>query len=938
MHFKKNYGKESSFMIKTTTLTLHTVVTEDKLFFLWVENENRFVVPVNDWTPLLFSWHDETFFGTMLEEMEYNGKQGVALTPWKALDFFARKPFSSLAEVTFSDETDYYKKTAIKLFQALRDGTFRPSFAFWKDGIFGWEVDKHSNEYERGWLTAALRELFSEDETIREAWTAIREQYPLLDADGRESFISQEKFWLERIGWQKDDTPFTVGLRLREPEDDEELWSLDITLRCKNNPDELHIFKKENVSELPKRWRASLHRIDEECDYWFRVDDSLQDKNGELRTSLTEIDVWLFLTETSVQLAESGTEVLLPAWWKELQASEPKLKVKVKSSVGQSQQSFVGLNQLIDFDWKLATGGIDLSEEEFQKLIEQNRRLIRVNGRWVKLDPTFIDKIQTIMKQVNETGVTFADLLTRELIVDDNEDDADHPLQHVTFELNKHLINMIKQLTETKQLPSVPVPKELNGELRPYQKTGMEWLLFLRKYGLGALLADDMGLGKTIQTIAYSLAIKDRERPKQPILIICPTSVLGNWQREFQRFAPSLSVLLHYGPNRATKTTLAENTKDIDIVITSYNLAHLDEDVLTSIDWQAVCLDEAQNIKNAYTKQAKAVKQLKAKHRIALTGTPIENRLTELWSIFEFLNPGYFGSLRTFREKYVLPIEREDDREKMKHVQQLIRPFFMRRSKLDPDIELNLPDKLEQKEYCPLTAEQASLYEQIIEDTFREIDKRTGIERSGFVLSMLTKLKQICNHPALFLKEDSQEQLHERSHKTKKLVELVTDIRERGESCLIFTQYIAMGNLLQTLLAKTFQTNISFLHGGLSKAERDRIVERFQQGEEHILILSLKAGGTGLNLTAANHVIHYDRWWNPAVENQATDRAHRIGQQRFVHVHKLITTGTLEEKIDEMLERKQLLSDEIIQSENWITELPTEELRELFTLRHTQEE
>lgn len=920
-------------MIKMTTLTLHTIVTKEEMFFLWAEDEEQAIIPVHEWTPLIFSWHEATFFGTMLEEREHESMEGVMLSPWTALDFFARKPYSSLAEITLSDEAAHYEEKAVNLFQALRDGTFRPSFAYWKDGIFCWEINEDSDEMGQGWLTAALRELFSEDESIREAWTAIREQYPLLDADGRESFVSHEPLWLERIGWQKDDTPFTVGLRLREPEEDDELWSLDVTLRGKDNPDALYIFEKNNVDSLPKQWRNSLSRVDEECNYWFQIDETLQDEDGQLRTSLTEADVWLFLTETSVQLAESGSEVLLPAWWKELQANQPKLKVKVKSSVGQSQQSFVGLNQLIDFDWKLATDGLDLSEEEFQQLIAENRRLIRVNGRWIKLDPAFIQQMQAIMKQVNEKGITFADLLARELVVD-GDDDEDDPLRDVTFELNKHLINMMKQLTETKQLPAVSVPKELNGELRPYQKTGMEWLLFLRKYGLGALLADDMGLGKTIQTIAYCLVVKKSERPEEPMLIVCPTSVLGNWQREFQRFAPSLRVLLHYGPNRATKETIAEKTKDIDVVITSYNLAHIDEDVLTAMDWQSVCLDEAQNIKNAYTKQAKAVKRIEAKHRIALTGTPIENRLTELWSIFEFLNPGYFGNIRAFREKYVIPIEREDDREKMKHVQQLIRPFFMRRSKLDPDIELNLPDKLEQKEYCPLTAEQASLYEQIIEDTFREIDKRTGIERSGFVLSMLTKLKQICNHPALFIKDDNRKQLLERSHKTEKLLELVTDIRERDESCLIFTQYIAMGGMLQKLLADTFQENVSFLHGSLTKAERDRIVERFQQGDEHMLILSLKAGGTGLNLTAANHVIHYDRWWNPAVENQATDRAHRIGQQRFVHVHKLITTGTLEEKIDDMLEKKQSLSDGIIQSENWITELPTEELRELFTLRH----
>ncbi len=370
--------------------------------------------------------------------------------------------------------------------------------------------------------------------------------------------------------------------------------------------------------------------------------------------------------------------------------------------------------------------------------------------------------------------------------------------------------------------------------------------------------------------------------------------------------------------------------QDADVILTSYALTQLDEEELSSQRWDAIILDEAQNIKNPHTKQSRAVRKLQANHKIALTGTPMENRLSELWSIFDFLNHGYLGSLPQFQRRFVTPIEKDRDERKIQQVQRLIAPFLLRRTKQDKSVALNLPDKQEQKAYCPLTAEQASLYEQLVQDTLKNVEGLTGIERRGFILLMLNKLKQICNHPALYLKEELPENLISRSMKTETLLELVENIRDQHESCLIFTQYIRMGNMLQTLLEKHFGERVIFLNGSVPKKERDKMIEQFQNGQHGIFLLSLKAGGTGLNLTAANHVIHYDRWWNPAVENQATDRAYRIGQKRFVHVHKLITTGTLEEKIDEMLERKQSLNNAIITSENWITELSTNELKELL--------
>ncbi len=557
-------------------------------------------------------------------------------------------------------------------------------------------------------------------------------------------------------------------------------------------------------------------------------------------------------------------------------------------------------------------------------------------GRWIKLDPTFIHQIQELLKKAEKEGLHVRDIIEQELFAANNPetDDLDDPkvFGKIQIELNRNLKGMVKVLRNLKQLPLSEAPESFQGELRPYQQLGMSWLLFLRRYGFGATLADDMGLGKTIQLISYLLTVKEAENAG-PALIICPTSVLGNWQKELEKFAPSLSVYLHYGSNRLKAEEFTEIVTEADVVLTSYSLSHLDLAEFESLTWSSIAIDEAQNIKNAGTKQSRAVRKLTGHHHIALTGTPMENRLTELWSIFDFTNHGYFGSLGHFQKRFVIPIEKEGEKEKIHQLQALIRPFLLRRTKQDEEVALNLPDKLEQKEYCPLTAEQASLYEQLVKDTIADIERLTGFERKGLILQMLSRLKQLCNHPALYLKEERPANLVERSAKLEKLQELIGFVLDQDESCLIFTQYIEMGHMIQKSLKDEFNIEVPFLNGSVPKQQRDGMIARFQNREFPVFLLSLKAGGTGLNLTAANHVIHYDRWWNPAVENQATDRAYRIGQQRFVHVHKFICTGTLEEKIDLMLDKKQALNDEVIQSENWITELSTDELRDLIYLR-----
>ncbi|CAK4852137.1 unnamed protein product [Aphanomyces euteiches] len=693
------------------------------------------------------------------------------------------------------------------------------------------------------------------------------------------------------------------------------------------------------------------------CKKWLGIVPELAavDEPEVIRNVLNDQQAWEFLTAHSISLIEAGHPVLLPAWWEQIARNKPRLRAKVKSSVGSAKQSLVGLNQIVQFDWRLAIGKLDLSEAEFQELALRKQRLVQVRGEWILLDPAMLQKIQMSIKHVKQKkGLSFRDVLEQHLLGvaehDDeggtsflSEDTADMATSYrFEIELNEHLRSMLHQLEQPQALTAIAPPAGLKGTLRKYQLEGTSWMLYLRKFGLGGCLADDMGLGKTIQWIAYLLHLKETAQLQTPALLICPTSVIGNWQKELERFAPDLRVHLHYGSNRAKNDAFPASVENIDLVITSYTLSHLDEPELSSMQWSSLCLDEAQNIKNNYTKQATAIRGLNADHRIALTGTPIENRLTELWSIFDFINPGYLSHLAEFRRKYVNIIERTADTQQIQQVQKLVQPFLLRRLKKDPAIQLDLPEKNEMKTYVSLTAEQGALYENVVQDVFNKIDTLSMMERRGLILAALTKLKQICNHPALFLKINDTSELNEntRSNKLVRLLEMIQELRSEGDSCLIFTQYVEMGNLLQVYLTQQLEESVQFLHGGVPKAKRDNMINQFQDPatpkdkQFHIFILSLKAGGIGLNLTAANHVFHFDRWWNPAVENQATDRAYRIGQTLDVQVHKFITLGTIEERIDEMIEKKQSLNDQIVSgSESWITEMSTTDLKELFSLR-----
>jgi len=477
--------------------------------------------------------------------------------------------------------------------------------------------------------------------------------------------------------------------------------------------------------------------------------------------------------------------------------------------------------------------------------------------------------------------------------------------------------------------------------LRPYQQRGFAYLSFMSRLGLGTCLADDMGLGKTIQLLALLSRERSDDPDGGPTLLVCPMSVVGNWQHEIATFAPALRVYVHHGADRLRGNDFDARRDEVDLVVTTYAVATRDSGVLTDRSWRRVVLDEAQTVKNSASRQAAAVRRIPAEHRIALTGTPVENRLAELWAVMDFVNPGLLGSMESFRTRFAIPVERYGKTEPAHTLRAITRPYLLRRVKTDPNVIDDLPDKIEVKQYCALTVEQVSLYQAVVDEMMVKIEESEGITRRGNVLAAMAKLKQICNHPAQFLHDRTP--LGTRSGKVTRLLEILAEIHQAGEKVLCFTQYTEFAGMLQPLLTDTFGREVLYLHGGTPKKRRDDMVARFQAPEGDtdtaaaaapaIFLLSLRAGGTGLNLTAANHVIHLDRWWNPAVENQATDRAFRIGQHRTVEVHKLICTGTLEEHIDEMIETKKALADSVVgDGEGWLTELSTSQLREVFAL------
>ena len=642
---------------------------------------------------------------------------------------------------------------------------------------------------------------------------------------------------------------------------------------------------------------------------------------------LDPILAYEFIKGSAWQLLDSGLGVVMPPGLAP-GATEKRLGIKINAEAPQKTTQRLGLQSLLNFKWELAIGEQNLSKEEFERLLAQQSPLVEVNGEWVALQPSDVRAAQAVLESSDEQMSLSVEDAVR---LSQGDTKTIEKLPVVDFEASGALRGLITNLTGNKSLEAIQPPKSFQGQLRPYQARGVSWLAFLEGWGLGACLADDMGLGKTIELIAFLLHLKERGEMEAPTLLVCPTSVLGNWQREVQRFAPTLSTLVHHGEKRSKGKAFTKQVKEQDLVITSYALAQRDAKTLQGVSWQGVVLDEAQNIKNPQAKQSQAVRQLESGFRIALTGTPVENRLSEMWSIWDFLNPGYLGTQQFFQRRFAMPIEKYGDRDSLQTLRSLVQPFILRRVKTDKEIIQDLPDKQEMNVYCGLSSEQASLYQKLVDESLNEIEETEGIQRRGKVLTLLMKLKQLCNHPAHYLKEKRLEG-GDRSGKLLRLSEMLEEIAAEGERALIFTQFSEWGKLLKPYLEQRLGGEVPFLYGATRKKQREEMVDRFQNDPEgpRAFILSLKAGGTGLNLTRANHVFHVDRWWNPAVENQATDRTFRIGQKRNVQVHKFVSTGTLEERINDLIESKKGLAEQTVDSgEEWLTELDTNQLRSL---------
>ncbi len=643
------------------------------------------------------------------------------------------------------------------------------------------------------------------------------------------------------------------------------------------------------------------------------------------RAELSTADALRFIQEGAPALQQAGVSTRIPAFNATLS-----LKARVRpATTATTGRTSAGLTaaSVLHFDWQVALGDEALTAAEFARLAAAKTGLVQVRGQWVLVSPEQLARARAFLTRQAGRALSLGEALP---ILLDGAAAVGLPVAEV--EAEGWVQDWLQHLNGSATLKPLDPPPGLAATLRPYQQIGYSWLDFLRRCGLGACLADDMGLGKTLQTLTLLLKLKHEGR-SGPHLIVCPTSVVANWAREAQRFAPELHILVHHGSDRE-RQDLERQVQDHDLVLTSYALLVRDAEALGAVAWDSLILDEAQNIKNAGTRQAQAARALRANQRIALTGTPIENRLSELWSLFQFLQPGYLGSADGFQRTFARPIERDHAPEAQDRLRRLIAPFILRRLKTDPKVIDDLPPKQQMKVYCPLTREQATLYQAVVADSLRQIEASDGIQRRGVILAAMLRLKQVCNHPAHYLADGSR--LPERSGKVERLIDMLEEVQAAGERALVFTQFSEMGSLLQAHLRLRLGADVLFLHGGTPATQRAHLVERFQDPRPGPLafVLSLKAGGTGLNLTAASHVFHFDRWWNPAVENQATDRAFRIGQTRRVQVHTFICAGTVEDQIDALIESKLGLAQSIVgASESWITELSTAQLREVMALR-----
>lgn len=642
-----------------------------------------------------------------------------------------------------------------------------------------------------------------------------------------------------------------------------------------------------------------------------------------------------FLRDGVALFEAAGIDVQVPAVFGATTQLGIRLRVRPARTPARSQDGAraggvtagsLGAEGICEYDWSVAIGDEVLDEAELVRLASLKQPLVRHRGQWVSVDIAAVEAAAKFVAAGRDHG-TLSGIDALRAAAGLDAPDLDLAVVDVDAE------GWVGDLVAGGFAPGPrPTPAGFAGELRPYQQRGLGWLRFMSDVGLGAVLADDMGLGKTAQLLALLADECEAGVRRGPTLLVCPTSVLGNWQSEAARFTPGLDVLSHYGPDRARGDTLATVCAAADLVITTYGVLSRDVEALRACEFDRVVLDEAQLVKNSASGASRAARAVPARHHVALTGTPVENRLGDLWSIMEFANAGLLGSAAGFRRAFAVPIERYRDEDAAALLARLTRPFVLRRVKTDREIAPDLPDKTEVVERCALTREQATLYQAVVDDMLAAVGESEGVQRRGLVLATIAKLKAVCNHPAQLLGDASP--LENRSGKLVRLEELLEGVLATGERALVFTQFAAFGARLARHVRDTFGVEVPYLHGGVNQQAREALVRSFQSATgAPVMLLSLRAGGVGLNLTAASHVIHYDRWWNPAVEDQATDRAHRIGAHRDVMVRKLVCRGTIEDRIDAVLEAKRGLADAVIGTgEDWLTSLDVEELRELVDL------
>jgi len=754
-----------------------------------------------------------------------------------------------------------------------------------------------------------------------------------------------EAFARELAAWRRPldvyaTSPFNFCVRLAEPapKAKKEVWQLSWLLQLKSDPSLLlevgELWNPESeASEQARSYGADYREfmfmaLGQAAALYPAISSGMkQKKPGGLK--LDTEGAFSFLSDYAAILRGAGFVVMLPSWWVgKGPLHRMALKAHVKSPAMKPGSGGMRLDALLSCDFAASLGSDEIDLEELRRLAGLKMPLVRVRGQWRQLDQRELAAAVGFLEKQRSGEVTARDILATAF----GTGSTGTALEVQAVDADGWMQELLEKLKGESRFELLSQPDCFHGKLREYQVKGYSWLAFLRSWGLGACLADDMGLGKTVQTLA--LLQEERNRgEKRPVLLICPTSVVNNWRKESEQFTPDLPVLVHHGADRLKTAGFRNAANASALVISSYGLLLRDAESLSKLEWAGVILDEAQNIKNPETKQAKAARALRSDYRIALTGTPVENHVGDLWALMDFLNPGFLGSQAQFKERFFNPIQWYGDSAASERLKTMTAPFILRRLKTDKSIISDLPDKIEMKQYCTLTREQASLYKAVVDELQEKIEMAEGIDRRGLILALLVKLKQVCNHPAQFLGDNSA--VENRSGKVQRLTELLGEIRESGERTLVFTQFMEMGKLLQRYLQELYGEEVFFLHGSLTRKKRDELIEAFQNGDHapRIFILSLKAGGSGLNLTRANHVVHYDRWWNPAVENQATDRAFRIGQKHNVEVHKFITAGTLEERIDEMIESKTAVSGSVLgKGEQWLTELSNSDLKKLIML------